>query len=200
MYEQGGPSNVNAERRNRTCAAGRLSTQRVTLGQVNTRVAVASLVSAPVLWPPFLLTAMPLRQREEYEDDNYLNYEDWEPQPKRRRLRGRRGGLENLPQMPLDIIIEVRTLSTFRKTRTAHTPQILGYLKPLDLLNLARTSVDFRKYLMARSAAPLWKSTRKNVEGLPDCPAHLNEPQYANLVFDTHCHVRPALSFPIHAG
>ena len=42
---------------------------------------------------------------------------------------------------------------------------------------------------MARSAAPLWRVARLNVEGLPDCPSHLGEPAYASLVFDTHCQV-----------
>lgn len=65
----------------------------------------------------------------------------------------------------------------------------MKYLKPLDLLRLARTSRDFRNFLMIRSASPLWKTARGNVEGLPDCPPHLSEPAYTNLVFDKHCHV-----------
>lgn len=61
---------------------------------------------------------------------------------------------------------------------------------PMDLLNLARTTKVFRRFLMARSAAPLWKTARLNDKGLPECPPHLSEPAYANLAFDTHCHVR----------
>ena len=36
----------------------------------------------------------------------------------------------------------------------------------------------------------MWKVARSNVEDLPDCPAHLSEPAYANLAFFPYCHVR----------
>lgn len=60
----------------------------------------------------------------------------------------------------------------------------------MELLALARTSKDFRKFFMARTTAKLWETARLNVEGLPDCPPHLSEPAYASLAFDTHCTVR----------
>ncbi|KAI0957121.1 hypothetical protein AcW1_005615 [Taiwanofungus camphoratus] len=41
---------------------------------------------------------------------------------------------------------------------------------------------------MSRTSAYLWKAARANVEGLPECPSYLSEPQYANLVFSPHCH------------
>lgn len=63
------------------------------------------------------------------------------------------------------------------------------HLQPMDLLNLARTSKPFRELLMHRSAARFWKSARRNIDGLPDCPPDLSEPEYANLCFDAHCHV-----------
>lgn len=71
--------------------------------------------------------------------------------------------------------------------------QIFSHLLPMDLLNLARTSKPFRTLLMSRNSASLWKASRQLVDGLPDCPVHLSEPAYANLVFSTHCHVRDAL-------
>ena len=67
-------------------------------------------------------------------------------------------------------------------------------MHPRDLLNLARTTKDFRTFLMSRNAAPFWKAARQQVEGLPDCPAHLSEPAYANLVFFSHCHVSTRIS------
>lgn len=73
--------------------------------------------------------------------------------------------------------------------------QIFGHLMPMDLLNLARTAKVFRRFLMARSAAPLWRAARNNAEDLPDCPSHLSEPEYANLVFDTHCQVHALLLY-----
>ncbi|KAI0355612.1 hypothetical protein OH77DRAFT_1454044 [Trametes cingulata] len=91
--------------------------------------------------------------------------------PGRRNIRGRRGGLKDMPNMPLDILIE-----------------IFSCMHPRDLLNLARTSKDFRSFLMSRNAAPFWKAARQQVDGLPDCPSFLSEPQYANLLFFTHCH------------
>ncbi|KAH9920183.1 hypothetical protein B0H21DRAFT_767734 [Amylocystis lapponica] len=94
-----------------------------------------------------------------------------EQQPSRRTLRGKRGGLANMPDMPMDILLE-----------------IFSYLHPRDLLNLARTSKDFRKYLMSREFAFLWKVVRKSIDDFPDCPSYLSEPAYANLAFFPHCH------------
>ncbi|KAH9832250.1 uncharacterized protein C8Q71DRAFT_778105 [Rhodofomes roseus] len=89
----------------------------------------------------------------------------------KKQLRGRRGSLSDMPNMPMDILLE-----------------ILSHLMPMDLLNLARTSKPFRALLISRSSAGLWKASRRLVEGLPDCPNHLSEPAYANLVFSSHCH------------
>ncbi|CAL1694456.1 unnamed protein product [Somion occarium] len=90
---------------------------------------------------------------------------------RRTNLRGRRGSLQELPHMPLDIVFEV-----------------FSYMQPMDLLNLARTNRPFRDLLMSRTSAQFWKAARRNVDGLPDCPPDLNEPAYANLCFDAHCH------------
>ncbi|PIL35919.1 hypothetical protein GSI_01579 [Ganoderma sinense ZZ0214-1] len=89
----------------------------------------------------------------------------------RRNIRGRRGGLKDMPNMPLDILIE-----------------IFGHMHPRDLLSLARTTKDFRTFLMSRDAAPFWKAARQQVEGLPECPEDLSEPAFANLVFFPYCH------------
>ncbi|KAI0792958.1 hypothetical protein BC629DRAFT_1287280 [Irpex lacteus] len=78
--------------------------------------------------------------------------------------------------MPLDVIIE-----------------ICSYLHPKDLLNLARSSKDLRKFFMSRNSSSAWKAARATVTqplpGLPLCPADLSEPAYANLMFDAYCHV-----------
>ncbi|KAI9569475.1 hypothetical protein HD554DRAFT_2020544 [Boletus coccyginus] len=66
--------------------------------------------------------------------------------------------------------------------------EIFGHLMPLDLLRLARTTKQFRQLLMHRSSVSIWIAARKNVPDLPDCPPYMSEPQFANLVFDTHCH------------
>lgn len=43
---------------------------------------------------------------------------------------------------------------------------------------------------MSKSSAFVWKTARLQVNGLPDCPADLTEPEYANLVFCARCYVR----------
>ncbi|KAH9892451.1 hypothetical protein C8Q73DRAFT_57556 [Cubamyces lactineus] len=89
----------------------------------------------------------------------------------RRAVRGRRGGLKDLPNMPLDILMEIVVL-----------------LHPRDLLNLARTSKEWRAFLMNRKQEPLWKAARTRQEPtLPDLPSFLSEPAYANLMFFKHC-------------
>ncbi|GBE82505.1 hypothetical protein SCP_0408890 [Sparassis crispa] len=87
------------------------------------------------------------------------------------KLRGKKGGLKDMPNMPIDIVFEICIL-----------------LQPQDLLNLTRTSKDFRAVLLKRSTAFIWKTTRKQIDGLPDCPPFMSEPAYANLCFSTHCH------------
>ncbi|KAJ7170688.1 hypothetical protein C8R43DRAFT_60482 [Mycena crocata] len=88
-----------------------------------------------------------------------------------KKVRGRRGLLSSLKEFPLDVLFE-----------------IFGHLNPVDLLHLARTTKEIRGILMSRSTAFIWKEARSHVEGLPDLPPDLSEPQYANLAFDGHCH------------
>ncbi|KAK7679941.1 hypothetical protein QCA50_016887 [Cerrena zonata] len=90
---------------------------------------------------------------------------------RRQSIRGRKGNLKDMPQMPFDILFE-----------------IFSHMKPRDLLSLSRTSKPFRQLLMSRTSVLLWKTSRKNVPGLPDCPSFLSEPAYANLCFVSHCH------------
>ncbi|KAI0329680.1 hypothetical protein GY45DRAFT_1324643 [Cubamyces sp. BRFM 1775] len=73
--------------------------------------------------------------------------------------------------MPLDILMEIVVL-----------------LHPRDLLNLARTSKEWRAFLMNRRQEPLWKAARTQQEPtLPDLPPFLSEPAYANLMFFKDC-------------
>ncbi|KAE9406160.1 hypothetical protein BT96DRAFT_284215 [Gymnopus androsaceus JB14] len=91
-----------------------------------------------------------------------------------RKVRGKLGMLERLAKdVPLDVIFE-----------------IFCYLDPSDLLRLARTSNDLRGILMSKSSESIWCTTRSNLEGfLPPLPPDLNEPQYAHLLYESHCHV-----------
>ncbi|KAK7686519.1 hypothetical protein QCA50_010117 [Cerrena zonata] len=95
-----------------------------------------------------------------------------ESKPLKRFARTRKGKLEELPNMPLDIIYE-----------------IFFYLLPLDILNLSRTNKAFHALLMDRSAAPFWIAARQNVPGLPEPFPGMSEPAFANLCFYPCCHI-----------
>ena len=47
---------------------------------------------------------------------------------------------------------------------------------------------------MKKNIISVWRSARANAIGLPACPDDLTEPQYAELVFGQHCHVRALLA------
>lgn len=101
--------------------------------------------------------------------------------------------------VPKDIFYEVSRVFTRRLCRSEriHAPpplKIVSWLKPLDLLNLARASKYLRSLLMSKDNASLWKAARKNVPGLPDCPAILAEPRYAAVLFDQYCFVSHTLA------
>ncbi|KZT63864.1 hypothetical protein DAEQUDRAFT_770195 [Daedalea quercina L-15889] len=67
--------------------------------------------------------------------------------------------------------------------------EILRYLYPMDILNLARTNDALRGFLMSRRRSKaVWRAARGNIKGLPDCPIHMSEPAYANLAFGLYCH------------
>ncbi|KDR77418.1 hypothetical protein GALMADRAFT_65553 [Galerina marginata CBS 339.88] len=86
--------------------------------------------------------------------------------------------LEKIVDLPVDIVFE-----------------IFGWLNPVDLLSLSRTSKNWRALLMTRSSTSVWRSARLNLDGLPDCPDGLSEPQYAELAFGRSCFVHiPASS------
>ncbi|TFK41664.1 hypothetical protein BDQ12DRAFT_710696 [Crucibulum laeve] len=88
-----------------------------------------------------------------------------------KKVRGKRGILKQVTEVPLDILFE-----------------IFSQLDPIDLLHLARTTKSLRAVMMHPSSASIWKQALANVTGLPGCPGDMQEPKYANLIFDTFCH------------
>ncbi|KAF8177604.1 hypothetical protein BJ912DRAFT_1146553 [Pholiota molesta] len=89
-----------------------------------------------------------------------------------KRVRGIRGMLADVKEMPLDILFE-----------------IFSRLNPIDLVNLTRTSKDLRAIFTSRSSISVWKAARANIiPTMPDCPDDLSEPQYADLAFGKGCH------------
>ncbi|KAG6894358.1 hypothetical protein C0992_006459 [Termitomyces sp. T32_za158] len=79
-----------------------------------------------------------------------------EPKPKRA-VRGRRGKLEQITRLPLDILFEIFSL-----------------LDPIDILNLSRTSKPLRAILMRRSSIYVWRNARARFDGLPECPSDMS--------------------------
>ena len=67
--------------------------------------------------------------------------------------------------------------------------KIAAYLVPRDILYLSRSSKRLREILLSVSSKAVWKSTRKQIASLPDCPPDISEPQYADLMFESYCHV-----------
>lgn len=112
-------------------------------------------------------------KRQRYsENDSDSSDAEYKPAVKRpKRVRGKRGGLSKLPEMPMDV-----------------TTEIMSYLGPLDLLNLARTSRQFRAFMLSRKSLFLWRAARENMEDYPPCPDDMSEPALANLLLCAFCH------------
>ncbi|EUC67462.1 F-box protein [Rhizoctonia solani AG-3 Rhs1AP] len=65
--------------------------------------------------------------------------------------------------------------------------EIASFLGPKDILSLARVNKLLRNLLMQRSAKHIWRAAESTMDGLPPCPRHLTNPQYAALVFSKEC-------------
>ena len=101
------------------------------------------------------------------------------------------GKLADLLKMPIDVFCEVRNWGSVC-TRLILVTQIVSYLHPLDILQLARVSLKVRAILMSRNSAHVWIIARRTI-GMPECPPDLSEPQYASLVFEHTCFVSDRL-------
>ncbi|KAI0831736.1 hypothetical protein BC628DRAFT_1415246 [Trametes gibbosa] len=93
-------------------------------------------------------------------------------EPKGKKAIGRNiGKLTEILNVPMDVFFEI----------TSH-------LKPIDLLQLARTSKELRAMLLSRTSRHIWVAARRNiVPRMPDCPDYMSEAQYAHLVFERIC-------------
>ncbi|KAJ3836318.1 hypothetical protein EV361DRAFT_952637 [Lentinula raphanica] len=90
-----------------------------------------------------------------------------------RGIQGKLGVLEKLAKdMPLDVVLE-----------------IFCYLEPRDLLRLARMTKDLCAILMSKSSVNIWRTALGNMEGLPPCPADLNEPQCLHALRTLRQHI-----------
>ncbi|KAJ3513621.1 hypothetical protein NLJ89_g2851 [Agrocybe chaxingu] len=118
--------------------------------------------------------------------------EDEARKPKVRRTQSRKrakaGPLKHFVDLPLDVVYEVGGILRAGGKANGHWSQIVSHLKPLDLLNLSRSSKGFRDFFLSRSSAALWRTVLHRLGGgIPPCPHDLTEPQYASLLFDKFC-------------
>ncbi|RPD59140.1 hypothetical protein L227DRAFT_163888 [Lentinus tigrinus ALCF2SS1-6] len=92
---------------------------------------------------------------------------------KRSKARGGNiGRLSGIMRVPLDILFE-----------------IASHLEPLDILQLARTSKEYRRLLLSRKSRHVWVTARERIAPRPllDPPEGLSEPLYAALLFEPTC-------------
>ncbi|KAH9915878.1 uncharacterized protein B0H18DRAFT_1124560 [Fomitopsis serialis] len=115
---------------------------------------------------------MPPKKRKQVNDSPSVTETAKTTEERWKTVRGRRGGLKAMLNMPMDIIKEICLL-----------------LHPRDLLNLSRASKSFHAFFMAKSSAYLWKGCLRTIVGLPPCPETLIEPAWVSLVFVPVCTV-----------
>ncbi|KAH8814535.1 hypothetical protein DL96DRAFT_1624074 [Flagelloscypha sp. PMI_526] len=94
--------------------------------------------------------------------------------PKWRHTKGRQGLLKQLvTEAPLDVLFE-----------------IFAHLGLPDLLALSRSSKDLRALLLNKASPgteALWTEAREAVDGLPEKPDEISEPEFASLMFGKTC-------------
>ncbi|KAG8988272.1 hypothetical protein FRB90_002853, partial [Tulasnella sp. 427] len=122
--------------------------------------------------PPRVPVAKKRRSQAHEDADDDGEYAVEKPTMKKRRRSSRRSAhrLDGIMTLPVDIFAEV-----------------CQYLKPIDLLQLARASHRLREILVSAEAKSIWRTSRSLIEGLPDCPIDLTEPEYAALIFEIGC-------------
>ncbi|EUC54876.1 hypothetical protein RSOL_075960 [Rhizoctonia solani AG-3 Rhs1AP] len=72
--------------------------------------------------------------------------------------------------LPLELLVEIAT-----------------YLRPLDIVRLARVNKVVRGLLMRRSAACIWRTSLRTANALPPTPTELPEPLLVALLFLAEC-------------
>ncbi|KAL4243333.1 hypothetical protein ABKN59_011367 [Abortiporus biennis] len=109
---------------------------------------------------PHSATHLPAKKKQKLETET--------KHKKRTRCKG---ALKDMLEMPLDILYE-----------------IFVELSPQDLLSLSRTTKAFRNLLISKSVIRFWKTAFQNSPDLPPRFPGMNELQFANLLFSSHCH------------
>ncbi|KAG9001003.1 hypothetical protein FRB94_005027 [Tulasnella sp. JGI-2019a] len=110
------------------------------------------------------------------QDSTDLEYED---RPKKKAKLSRTKKTTARPCIPFWTILPLDVVH-----------EILRWLQPIDLLQLARSTKTLRSHLMNRASLSVWKAARGNViGGTPECPEYMSEPAFARLLFANECFV-----------
>ncbi|KAF9046725.1 hypothetical protein BJ165DRAFT_1594066 [Panaeolus papilionaceus] len=65
---------------------------------------------------------------------------------------------------------------------------IFAHLRPLDILNMGRTSKNFKNLISSPVFEAVWKQRRSTyIATPPDCPPDMSEVAYAELIYGTAC-------------
>ncbi|KAI0642057.1 hypothetical protein C8Q79DRAFT_918365 [Trametes meyenii] len=91
--------------------------------------------------------------------------------PSKKVIRIRRGTLQQLPEMPIEI-----------------QDMIFRELNPRDMLNLTRTCKRLRQHFLNRENERLWKAALQNAPDLPTRPPWLCLPAFVHLLYSQYCH------------
>ena len=110
-------------------------------------------------------------------------------EPRRRR---RRRDLRLLPEVPMDVLIEVYTIH-HTKVQGSRALKILLYLEPKDLLTLSRANKGFRRALINETTdRAVWK-VKRIAAAAPVPPPRYSEAKWISFLFNTYCHVSKSL-------
>ena len=110
----------------------------------------------------------------------------------------KKGKLGMISEMPLDVLYEVRSVLLISHHGVADVMylrrQIFFFLSPRDLVRMSWTNKEFRRILTSRVTRNIWRAALESIEGLPQCPTHMNEIEYSTVLFCPTCYVGPFCS------
>ena len=94
--------------------------------------------------------------------------------------------LSMLPDMPLDILYEVRKSLVYHHPLIRRGSQIFSLVHPRDLMWISWTSKILDEFLTTKSSRHVWQASFGTIpknENPPPCPSAITEMAYANLLY-----------------
>ncbi|KAF8652545.1 hypothetical protein AX16_004357, partial [Volvariella volvacea WC 439] len=114
---------------------------------------------------PLLDVGRKLQLREYYPQDKNLIRIAVRSTLRRKSQRTKRGSLSRLPELPIDIILEVAS-----------------HLHPLELWNLFIASCTLQDALSSPTSSGMWRRAWQDAK-MPPCPPNLTHHRWADLLF-----------------